>query len=85
MWGVANKTLMEKVFLLQKRAVRAITKADFLAHTDPIFSELKILKLDDLYLHKVASLMWDYDHVLIPKSLNLWFNKIPCHNTGQDL
>ena len=23
--------------------------------------------------------MWDYDHELIPESLNIWFNKIPCH------
>ena len=80
LWGVANKTLIDKVFLLQKRAIRAITKSDFLAHTDPIFSELQILKLEDLYIHKLASLMWDYDHELIPKSLNVWFNKTPCHN-----
>ena len=24
--------------------------------------------------------MWDYDHNLIPKSLNIWFNKTPSHN-----
>ena len=23
--------------------------------------------------------MWDYDHDLIPKSLNIFFNKVPCH------
>ena len=23
--------------------------------------------------------MWDYDHDLIPKSLNIWFNKTSCH------
>ena len=79
-WGVANSTLVKKVFLLQKRAMRAITKSDFLAHTDPLFRKLNILKLEDLYSLKLASLMYDYDHNLIPKSLNIWFNKIPCHN-----
>ena len=48
-WGVATKTLMEIVFLLQKRASRAINKTDYLYHIDPLFSELKILNLDDLY------------------------------------
>ena len=66
--------------MLQKRAIRAITKSDLLAHPDPLFNNLKILKMDDTYLLKVASLMWDYDHNLIAKSLNIWFNKIPSHN-----
>ena len=78
-WGVANSTLMEKVFLLQKRAIRIITNSDFLAHTDPLFSELGILKVNDIFIQKLSSLMWDYDHGVIPKSLNVWFNKIPCH------
>ena len=70
LWGVANSTLLNKVFLLQKKAIRAITKSEFLAHSDPIFIQLQILKLDDLYLHKLASLMWDYDHKVIPQSFN---------------
>ena len=77
--ALANNTLVEKSFkqhpLWQKRAVRAISKSDFLAHTDPLFSNLKILKMDDTYLLKLASLMWDYDHNLIPKSLNIWFKQ----------
>ena len=80
LWGVANNTLLEKIVLLQKQAIRAITKSNFLAHTDPLFSNLKILKMDDTYLLKLASLMWDYNHNSIPKSLNIWFNKTPCHN-----
>ena len=79
-WGVANKTLLEKVFLLQKKAIRAITKSDFLAHTDPLFKKLRITKLNDLYFIKLASLMWDYDNDVIPSSLNVWFSKIPRHN-----
>ena len=81
-WGTAKTSLSHKIFLLQKRAVRVIAKADFLAHTDPIFQELNILKCSDQYLVNLASLMWDYDHNLLPKSLNTWFNKIPSHPYG---
>ena len=79
-WGLASTSLTHKVFLLQKRAVRVIAKADFLAHTDPIFHDLNILRCSDQYLLNLASLMWDYDHNLIPKSLNIWFNKKPTHS-----
>ena len=56
-----------------------VAKADFFAHTDPIFHELNILKCSDQYLLNLASLMWDYDHDQIPKSHNIWFNKSPSH------
>ena len=75
LWGVANYTLLQKVYLLQKRAIRAITRSEYLAHTDPLFTKLKILKMNDIYLTNIASLMWDYDHDLIPQSLKVWFNK----------
>ena len=79
-WGLAKKTLTQKVIILQKRAVRVVAKEDFLAHTDAIFNKLNILKCADQYLVNLASLMWDYDHGEIPKSLNTWFNKKPNHS-----
>ena len=79
LWGVANKTMIDKLFLLQKKAIRAITKSDFLSHTNPLFISTQILKIDDLYILQLASLMWDYDHDIIPSSLKIWFNKTPLH------
>ena len=76
-WGLSKYTA--KICLLQKRAIRAISKADFLAHTGPLFKELKILKLSDQYLVNLASLMWDYDHEENPSSLNILFKK-PSHS-----
>ena len=35
------------IFKLQKRAIRTITLSKYTAHTDPIYTELKFLKLDD--------------------------------------
>ena len=35
--------------LLQKRAIRAINKAKYNSHTEPLFKRSKILKLNDLY------------------------------------
>ena len=45
LWG--GKT--DSIFKLQKRAVRIITKSPKLSHTDPIFIDLKLLKVHDIY------------------------------------
>ena len=39
----------ERLFLLQKRIMRVITNSNYIAHTDPIFKTLNLLKLPDLY------------------------------------
>ena len=39
----------ERLFLLQKRIMRVITNSKYIAHTDPIFKTLNLLKLPDLY------------------------------------
>ena len=40
--------------MLQKKTERIIKKSHYLAHTDPMFSKLKLLKLDDLYKHQLC-------------------------------
>ena len=44
-WG----TNTERLLILQKRAVRNITNSHFLAHTENLIRDLKILKDDDIY------------------------------------
>ena len=39
----------ERLFLLQKQIMRVITNSKYIAHTDPIFKTLNLLKLPDLY------------------------------------
>ena len=74
-WGSAKQTLIQKLFILQKKAIRAITFSDFRAHTSPIFKDITILKVHDLFQYQVSSIMWDYDHNTLPKSLNSLFTK----------
>ena len=46
---------------MQKKAIRVVSLSDYLSHTDPIFKELKLLTLEDMFtlqkfkfLHKLA-------------------------------
>ena len=60
-WGDAEATYVNKNNVAQKNVIRIIADVDFHAHTEPLFKEHKILKLDDFYLHQYGSLMWDPD------------------------
>ena len=56
-WGFANKNLIEKLFKLQKRVIRAITFADYRANSSPILKKLEILAIHDLFEYKLSALM----------------------------
>ena len=83
-WGTAGKFLLEKIRLIQKKAVRIISSAKYTAHTSEFFKKLNILKLDDLFKAQTASFMWDFDHGTLPEAFNSYFTKVSDvhqHNT----
>ena len=45
LWGFRT----DRLFKLQKRAVRIISHKKYNAHTDPIFKELRFLKIEDIF------------------------------------
>ena len=53
-WGNAANIHLNKLTLLQKRAIRIISQAQFLEHTTPLFASQKILKMEDLYKQRCA-------------------------------
>ena len=55
-WGLTYETHINPVFLLQKRVIRAIASEHFTSPTTPLFSDLKILKLRDLFQLKLLLL-----------------------------
>ena len=44
--------------MLQKRAVRILAGAGFLAHTEPIFRKLGLLKLEDIFKHQALTFVY---------------------------
>jgi hypothetical protein len=67
--------------MLQKRIIRISTKETFNAHTDPIFSEVKILKFEKIHLYQLGKFMYLYRNNLLPKSFeNLFIRMSQVHN-----
>ena len=56
-WGFTFPTSLHKIELLQKRVIRIIANQHRLAHTEPIFKSLKLLKVYDVAKQQVLLLM----------------------------
>ena len=69
-WGNASESTKYKTLLFQKRAIRAINKANYNSHTEPLFKRSKILKLNDLYELKVILFVNDFIANKLPISFN---------------
>ena len=59
-YGGTYNTHMNRIFLLQKRIVRIINNAPFLAHTDALFYESIILKVSDIYKLNMGMYMFEH-------------------------
>ena len=67
-----------------------ISKSKFHAHTDPLFKELKMLKLDSIIRFHICKFMSLYRHGLLPESFdNMFPRNNEIHSTviilGRDL
>jgi hypothetical protein len=78
-WGAAADVYIKPLFLLQKKIVRIITLSHYRAHSDPIFTELKIAKFNDIYTEKVILFMFK----LVNNRLPLIFNNIFFYNQNR--
>ena len=65
-WG----TNTERLLTLQKRAVRIITNSHLLAHSDNLFRELKILKIEDIYKQHQIIFYHKFLHNNLPKCIS---------------
>ena len=86
-WGSCATYLLHKLFLLQKRAVRAITNSHYLDHTRNLFLKLKILDIYDINNLQVAIFMYSFCKNVLPDLFKEYFiynrdvNKYETRNT----
>ena len=77
-WG----NQVEQVSKLQQQSVRLITCSEYLAHSEPLFKELEILKIKDLYKLKIFKLYYNLSYGLLPSYFNCYLDVLnvntPC-------
>ena len=70
---VCQQSTANLLTVLQKRAVRAISKADYNAPSKPLFANLKILDVFSIYSLQVSSFMYLYHNGALPLSFTQIF------------
>lgn len=82
LWGNTHKTFLKKIFVIQKKAIRCISKAAYNEHTSHLFLNLKLLKLDDMYDLQVGKYMYKFHKGTLPEGLQqvLYLNRERVHN-----
>ena len=62
----SNTVRLDKIFKIQKRYVRMMTFSDFRAHSGPLFKQLSIMSVYDLYKYQLAIFMFKNANGMIP-------------------
>ena len=63
LWGAKSY----RIELLQKRAIRLITNSSYTAHTTPLFIELGLLKVQDMFKLKLLKFYYKLSSNLLPQ------------------
>ena len=87
-WGCASVTNINRLFVLQKWAVRIICQARWRAHSDPLFRELKLLNIWQINKFLIGQFMFRCYHQILPALFDTYFTRINTvheHQTRQAL
>ena len=60
----------DRIFKLQKKAIRAINSLPYNTHTNEFFKSMKILKLEDIYKHRVLIFMFKSHNNFLTQAYN---------------
>ena len=67
-WGNTYETTINPLFFLQKRAIKIMTFSKFKEYSNPLFINMKLLRIKDLVLDLyTAALMFDFHAGTIPE------------------
>ena len=75
-WGLTYDIHIKPIYLLQKKVVRAIAFQKFTSPSSPIFSDLKILKLYDLFDLKLLTFVYESVNRLSPPHFHNFFTTL---------
>jgi len=72
-WTSTYSSHLEKLNILQKRAVRIITNASYYAHTHPLYIKLNLLNIPQIKHLQTCIFMYQYHNNLLPIAFHSFF------------
>jgi len=85
LWGTSTSCEnINRIRIMQKKAIRLIKNANYNDHTAPIRKELSLLSIDDVINLELAKYMYKYTYDILPCELRKFLtksNEIHSHDT----
>ena len=84
-WGAASAVHLEKIYILQKKIVRIICGVPPRTHSHPLFTQLSILNITQIYDYFIGVFMYKLSKELMPDLFDMFerTSDIHDHNTRQ--
>jgi hypothetical protein len=83
-WGINRTTILDKLFISQKKIIRIITLSKYNAHTKPLFAKLSVFTVYQLNDFQVACFVYRCIHNILPNKFCAMFhanNLVHSYNT----
>lgn len=74
-WGGSFKSYIDKLNILQNKAVKIIAGGRWMEHVTPFYKQLNLLKINELYEHEVAKFMFNFKSNKLPLTFSNYFTK----------
>ena len=75
-WQFTSITNLKRIFILQKKCLRLITFSSYTDHSNPLFRDLKLLKLHDILEFEVIKFFFKFYRNELPESVSKQFNLV---------
>ena len=80
-WGNTCKIYLDKIFKLQKWAIRTISNSHYRSHTGPLFSKYNVLNVHDTFKLNLGIFMYKHYTNQLPPIFSTYFTKhVQTHN-----
>src|SRR5688572_28276228 len=75
-WAGGYQNMLKPIYILQKRAIRVISGAHYLAESCHLFKPLDILTIYDIYKLQLAMLIYRHHNGTLPALFNSYYTVI---------
>ena len=82
-WGSATKNSLHRLNTNHNRIIKTISWSSFRCHVTPRYSQLNLLKLDDIYQLEIANLMHNFHRNRMPNTFDRLFTAVNSVHTHE--
>ena len=83
-WGSATKTSLHRLNTIHNKILKTISWSSYRCHVKPFYSQLNLLKLDDIHQVEITKLMHNFHTSRMPNTFDRLFtavNSVHTHET----